>query len=184
VALALDGPRGWRGWAGPALIVLTGLAQILAGFPFPADCRWSIDPGCHAREMAGELSWRHYAHGWTYFLGAIALQLSVFAMAWRFRGDNRWGRSDLLALGGGLLGLAIFSGLFFATGNEIHGHYGLVQRLALAAGGIWIGALTIALLAIHGRERYLAVRLLSWIRTLPGGKLVAQPRSGAGESNP
>ncbi len=183
LALVLDGPRSWRGWVGPALIALTGLAQILAGFPFPADCRWSIDPGCRAQDMAGELSWRHYAHGWSYFLGAIALQLSVFAMAWRFRGDNRWGRSDLLALAGGLLGLAIFSGLFFATGNEMHGHYGLVQRLALTAGGIWVAALTIALLAIHGRERDLAVRFIIWIRTLPGGELVVRPRSGNVESS-
>jgi hypothetical protein len=61
----------------------TGLAQILAGFPFPADCQTTIDPACHARDLAGEVSWRHEAHGWPYFLGAIALQLSVFAMAWR-----------------------------------------------------------------------------------------------------
>lgn len=94
VALALDSPRSWRGWLGPALIALTGLAQILDGFPFPADCRTTIDAGCRARELAGDVSWRHVAHGWTYFLGAIALQLSVFAMAWRFRRDPRWGRAD------------------------------------------------------------------------------------------
>jgi hypothetical protein len=49
---------------------------------------------------------------------------------------------------GGLLGLVIFAGLFFATDNEVNGHYGLVQRLTLTAAGIWIGALTIGLLAI------------------------------------
>jgi hypothetical protein len=177
-ALMLDAPRGWRGRAGPALIALTGLAQILDGFPFPADCRWSIDAGCHAREQAGHVSWQHVAHGWTYFLGAIALQLSVFVMAWRFRGDRRWGRSDLLALGAGLLGLAIFAGLFFATGNDMHGDYGLVQRLALAAGGLWVGALTIGLLAIYGRDRDPAFRFVEWIRRLPGGHLVVQPGSG------
>ncbi len=46
---------------------------------------------------------------------AIALLLSVFAMAWRFRGDSRWGRADLLAAGAGLLGIVIFAGLFFNT---------------------------------------------------------------------
>jgi len=118
------------------------------------------------------------AHGWAYFLGAIALLLSVFAMAWRFRGDRRWGWADLLALWSGLLGLAIFAGLFFLTGNEMHGHYVLVQRLALAAGGIWVLALTVALLAIYGSDRDPAVRLLNWIRTLPGGQLVVRPGSG------
>jgi len=178
VALALDRRRSWKGWLGPALVAFTGLAQILDGFPFPADCRWSIDADCRAREAAGHVSWQHVAHGWTYFLGAIALQLSVFAMAWRFHGDRRWGRADLLALGSGLLGLAIFAGLFFATGNEVHGHYGLVQRLALAAGGIWVLALTIGLLAIHGHDRDPAVRLVNWLRTLPGGQLVVRPGSG------
>jgi Protein of unknown function (DUF998) len=177
VALALDTPRGWRGRLGPALIAFTGLAQILDGFPFPADCRWSIDVDCRAREMAGELPWQHYAHGIAYFLGAIALLASVFAMAWRFQGDARWGRSDLLALGSGLLGIAIFGVLFFLVGNEVNGHYGLVQRLALAAGGIWVAALMVGLLAIHGRNRDPAVRLAEWIRTLPGGQLIVRPGS-------
>lgn len=178
VALALDRPRSWKGWLGPALVAFTGLAQILDGFPFPADCRWSIDANCRARELAGHVSWQHMAHGLTYFLGAIALQLSVFAMAWRFHGDRRWGRADLLALGSGLLGLAIFAGLFFATGNEVNGHYGLVQRLALAAGGIWVLALTIGLLAIHGRPGDPAVRFVTWLRTLPSGHLLPIPAAG------
>jgi len=177
-SLVLDSSRSWRAWLGPALIALTGLAQILDGFPFPADCRWSIDPGCRAEDLAGNLSWRHYAHGWTYFLGAIALQLSVFAMAWRFRDDRRWGRSDLLALAGGAVGLTIFSILFFGMENEIHGHYGLVQRLALAAGGIWVGALAIGQLAVYGRDGDLAVRLVEWARQLPGGRLLPRPGTG------
>ncbi len=179
-ALALDAPRNWRGQLGPALIACTGLAQILDGFPFPADCRTSIDPGCHARELAGDLSWQHYAHGWTYLLGAVALQLSVFAMAWRFRGDRRWGRADLLALGAGLAGLAIFTTLFFFTGGGTHGHYGVVQRLTLAAAGLWVGALSVGLLAIYGNGRDPAVRLVEWTRrTIPGGRqLIARPGSG------
>lgn len=92
VALTLDGTRGLRGRLGPALIAFTGLAQILDGFPFPADCRRTIDAGCRARELAGELSWQHYAHGWAYLFGGLALLLSVFAMAWRFRGAPAGGR--------------------------------------------------------------------------------------------
>lgn len=155
VALVLDGPGGWRGWLGPALIALTGLAQILAGFPFPADCRETIDAGCHARELAGDVSWRHVAHGWAYFDGACALLLSAFAMAWRFHGDERWRRADLLAFAAGISAIAIFSGLFFLTGNDAEGHYGLVQRLALAAGIGWIAALALGLLDLHGRRRLL-----------------------------
>jgi hypothetical protein len=150
VALWLDGPRGWRNRLGPVLIALTGLAQILDGFPFPADCRKTIDPGCQARELAGEVSWRHVAHGWTYFSGAIFLLLSVFAMAWRFRGDRRWGRADLLALGAGIFGLFVFGTLFVAV-DDNGGHLGLVQRLSLGAGAIWVGALALGLLTVHGR---------------------------------
>lgn len=179
-SLVLDGPRGLRGRLGPALIAFTGLCQILDGFAFPADCRTTIDVGCYAREEAGDVSWQHVAHGWTYFFGAIALQLSVFAMAWRFRGDRRWGRADLLAFGGGVLGLAIFSGLFFITGpaTGMEGHHGLDQRLALGAAGFWVAALASGLLAIHGRPGDLAVRFVAWLRTLPGGHLLPEPSSG------
>lgn len=155
IALALDAPRGLRGQLGPALIAFTGLAQILDGFPFPADCRRTIDAGCHVREQAGELSWQHYAHGWTYFFGAAALLLSVFAMAWRFRGDPRWGRADLLALAGGIVAIAIFGGLFFFTGKGFEDHYGLAQRFALLSAGAWIGALSLALLDLYGWRRFL-----------------------------
>lgn len=162
VALAFDAPRGLRGKLGPALIALTGLAQILAGFPFPADCRETIDAGCHAQEVAGDVSWRHVAHGWAYFLGAIALLLSVFAMSWRFHGDRRWrlggsdspwSGADRVALALGLLAIAFFAVLFFVVGNEPGGHYGLVQRLALVAGTAWIAALALALLYLYGEQQ-------------------------------
>lgn len=108
------------------------------------------------RELAGEVSWQHVAHGWTYFLGAIALLLSVFAMAWRFRGDSRWGKVDLLAAGAGLLGIIIFTGLFFILGDYEDGRHGLIQRLALAAGGGWVFLLSLGLLVIHGTGRDLS----------------------------
>lgn len=177
-ALALDAPRSWRGQLGPALIAFTGLAQILDGFAFPADCRPRIDVGCHARELAGDVSWQHVAHGWTYFLGAVALALSVFAMAWRFRGDSRWGRSDVLALAASVVGIAFYAVLFVVSDDGTYGAYGLVQRLGLAAGGAWVGALTIGLLAIYGRERDTAVRLVDWVRRRRYGWLVPVPRSG------
>jgi hypothetical protein len=155
-ALYLDAPRGLRGKLGPALIGITGLAQILDGFPFPADCRRTIDAGCHSRELAGEVSWQHLAHSWTYVLGAGALMLSVFAMAWRFRGDSRWGRADVFALGAGLIAIVVYGGLFFVLRHDADGqYYGLAQRLSLAAAGIWVGALTLGLLDLYGRRRFL-----------------------------
>ncbi|HEY7456560.1 MAG TPA: DUF998 domain-containing protein [Solirubrobacterales bacterium] len=162
-ALWLDRPGGSRVRLGPALIAITGLAQILDGFPFPADCRDTLDPGCHARELAGEVSWQHAAHGWTYFLGALALALSVFAMAWRFRDDPRWRievwswsiGADRLALLAGGLAVVYFAGLFFIAGDEPAGHYGVVQRLALVAGLAWVVALALGLLDLYGRRRFL-----------------------------
>jgi hypothetical protein len=71
-------------------------------------------------------------------------------MAWRFHGDERWGRFDLFALLAGVAGLVIFGGLFFISGNDPGGHYGLVQRFALAAGGLWVLVLSVGLLVVHG----------------------------------
>ena len=161
VAFFLDAPRGLRGWLGPALIAITGLAQILDGFPFPADCRRTIDAGCHARELAGELSWQHYAHGWVYFFGGAALLLSVFAMAWRFRGDPRWGRADVLAFGAGIIAIVIFSALFFFTGKGLGGHYGLAQRFALVSSVVWVAALALGLLDLYGHQRLVRGRPLT-----------------------
>jgi len=99
---------------------------------------------------AGTLSWRHYAHGWTYFLGSGALMLSVFALAWRFRGDCRWLRADLLSLAAGLIGLAIWSALFFVTNSsDIDANYGLQQRLTLGAAAFWIAILRLGLLYVN-----------------------------------
>lgn len=154
-ALALDAPHSLRGRLGPALIAITGLAQILDGFPFPADCHRTIDASCHAREVAGELSWQHYAHGWAYFFGGAALLLSVFAMAWRFRGDLRWGRADVLAFGAGIIAIVIFSVLFFFTGKGFEDHYGLAQRFALVAAVAWVAALALGLLDLYGQRRFL-----------------------------
>lgn len=151
IALWLDAPRSLRGRLGPTLIAITGLAQILDGFPFPADCRRTIDAGCHAREVAGDVSWQHVAHFWTYAGGALALMLSVFAMAWRFRGDPRWAGADRLALGLGLIGVAIFAGLSVATTESMENYYGLIQRLGLGAGAVWVGALALGLLTVYGR---------------------------------
>ncbi|HVO55232.1 MAG TPA: DUF998 domain-containing protein [Solirubrobacterales bacterium] len=148
-ALWLDAPPSLRGRLGPALIAFTGLAEILDGFPLPADCRRTIDPGCHAREIAGEVSWRQVAHGWTFVFGVLALGLSVFAMAWRFHGDERWGPADRLALAAGAIGVGIVVTLLFAVSHEAGGHYGLFQRLALGAGAIWVLALCCGLLFVH-----------------------------------
>jgi hypothetical protein len=142
------------GW-GPTLIGLTGVAQILDGFPFPADCRRTIDAGCHAREIAGELSWQHYAHGWTYFFGGLAVLLSVFAMAWRFRGDPRWEPADRIALAAGIVAVAILGTLFFFTGRGFEDQYGLAQRLALIAAIAWLATLALALLDLYGARPFL-----------------------------
>lgn len=161
VALSLDAPKTLRGQLGPVLIAVTGLAQILVGFPFPAECRDTIDAGCEARELAGQVSWQHEAHGWAYVIGADALLLSVFAMAWRFWGDERWrfggdarwGRADLLTLAAAAIGLAIIVGLFSLAENGADASYGLIQRLALAAGAFWVAVLAGGLLYVHREDR-------------------------------
>ena len=178
-ALLLDRWRGLRNWLGPALIALTGLAQILDGFPFPADCRWTMDATRRARESAGELSWQHYAHGLNYFFGAAVLLLSVFAIAWRVRGDERWGRFALFAVWAGGLAVLIFGGLFFLAGNDPNGDYGLIQRLALAAGGGWVLLLCCGLLLIYEPQGRLAALAAAGRKHLAG---FASRRRGLGRT--
>jgi hypothetical protein len=88
-------------------------------------------------------------------------------MAWRFRGDRDWGGVAPLTLGAGLVAVAIVADLFLVAGDIAGGaHYGLAQRLALAAGGFWIAALAAGLLAIHappGRRARPAAQLASWL---------------------
>jgi hypothetical protein len=147
-ALVLDGPPGLRGVLGPALIAFTGITAVLNGFVFPVDCRSSIDLTCNAREAAGQVGWQHLAHEAAFILGGAAVQLSAFAMAWRFRGDRRWGPADRLALGAGLIGLLVIALPFTLVGANPHDLYGLAQRLTLAAGAFWILALAVGLLVV------------------------------------
>jgi hypothetical protein len=149
VALSLDAPKTVRGQLGPALLAITGLAQILVGFPFPLECRETIDAGCEARDLTGQVSWQHEAHGWAYVVGGDAMLLSVFAMAWRFYGDPRWGRADLVTIGAALVAIPISAVLFYFADSGMDGNYGLVQRLALAAGAIWVAALALGVFMVN-----------------------------------
>ena len=49
----------------------------------------------------------------------------------------------------GVLGTLIVGGLFLLGSNEPGGDYGLLQRFALAADGLWILMLTVGLLIVH-----------------------------------
>lgn len=60
-------------------------------------------------------------HGWTYMVGGVVLLASIFALAWRFRGDECWAGADRLALGCGAFGVCVFGSLFFATGDGTDG---------------------------------------------------------------
>jgi hypothetical protein len=88
-------------------------------------------------------------------------------MAWRFRGDRSWGGLAPLTLAAGLIAVAIVAALFVVAGDDADAdYYGLTQRLALAAGGFWVAALTIGLLAIHappGRRTGPAAQLAAWL---------------------
>lgn len=152
-ALILDDPPRPSGLIGPLLIGFAGIAQVLNGFFLPVDCRSSIDAGCKAREVAGQVSWQHPAHEFTFFIGGTAVLLSVFAMAWRFHGDRRWGSADRLALYAGLLGLFAISVPFVLVSRDPHDLYGLAQRLALTGAVVWIIGLAVALLVVHPREQ-------------------------------
>lgn len=116
-----------------ALVAFTLAGLFMAGNGvFRLDCGFSLD-ACQDRWEAGQLSWQHDAHLWTGLLFQAAFIVTPFALA-RTLAPHYVGR---LALGAGLIGIAIGVGAF-ARGEASDGAVGLFQRLELMPSHTWI----------------------------------------------
>ncbi|HTW41264.1 MAG TPA: DUF998 domain-containing protein [Solirubrobacteraceae bacterium] len=116
----------------PLLFVLAGACAIAVA-PLRMDCSPTVSHLCRLRELAGTLSWHHYAHEWA-SLGINAfLLLTPFAIA-----RSAWpGRLARLTLGGGLAVLAVWVVTSYGLHDHIAGYQGLEERLWALVAQVW-----------------------------------------------
>jgi hypothetical protein len=88
------GGRGSR--IGPALLILAGVAMVLAGF--------KTDPDL----SGGPQTWHGVIHGLAYFLFMFSLLPALFFLWWRLRRDPRWRGYALYTLITGVLYVFLF----------------------------------------------------------------------------
>ena len=129
-----------------ALFVLAGCALALVGL-LPLDCPLSTDAACLARARSGAVSTTHEAHSWLGFASQVLLAATPFALA-----RALWFRPvALAALGAGIAGLAIgIAGVFLLDPNAT-GVGGLVERIELGLGQLWV--LIVAAGILHATRR-------------------------------
>ena len=133
VAVAIVPALRTRPWplAMPSLFVLAGVCAILVG-PLRMDCSETTSAVCKSREVAGALSWHHYAHGWLSLGIKVMLLLTGFALA-RSAWPSRLGR---LVLGGALVLLAVWLVTFFLHESFV-GYQGFEERLWAFVAQLW-----------------------------------------------
>jgi hypothetical protein len=120
--------RGGRGSSvGPALLILAGVAMVLAGF--------KTDPDI----SGGPQTWHGLIHGLAYFLFVFSLLPAFFFLWWRLRKDPLWRGYSLYTLITGLL----YALLFFRPAP-------VAFYLFLALILVWIEVMAIRLHAIVG----------------------------------
>jgi hypothetical membrane protein len=110
------------GWAGPALLFLTGMAALVAGA-----VPWREDAAGVAYAPAG-----HTVGGMIFFLGSPA---ALIVLSRRMRHDPSWRGLAPYTLGSGLvlLALAVVGAVFVRPeAAPLHDWAGLVQRMVLA----------------------------------------------------
>jgi hypothetical membrane protein len=134
LASALAPALRTRPWpkAMPLLFVLAGACAIAVA-PLRMDCSPTLSHICRSREIAGALSWHHYAHEWA-SLGINAfLLLTPFAIA-RCAWPSRLAR---LTSSGGLVVLIVWVVATFTLHHHIAGYQGLEERLWALVAQVW-----------------------------------------------
>jgi hypothetical protein len=87
--------RGRGSWAGPALLVVAGVALVLAAF--------KTDPYL----SEGPQTWHGWIHGLAFILLVFSFLLALFFWWWRLRRDPRWKGYDLYTLVTAILYVAL-----------------------------------------------------------------------------
>lgn len=134
LAIALVPALHRRPWpvAMPLLFVLAGACAIAVA-PLQMDCSPTVSHLCRSSEIAGTLSWHHYAHEWASVAIDAFLLLTPFAIA-RSAWPSRLAR---LTLGGGVVALIVWTITFFLFYGHIGGYQGLEERLWALVAQTW-----------------------------------------------
>jgi hypothetical membrane protein len=135
------------GWAGPALLFITGMAALVAGA-----VPWREDAAGITYAPGG-----HIVGGTIFFLGSPA---ALIVLSRRMRHDPSWRRLAAYTLGSGLvlLALAVVGAVFVRPeAAPLHDWAGLVQRMVLAV--------------LFPCRVALGIRLLSITRTHPAAAI-------------
>jgi hypothetical protein len=154
IALALALAPGLRGrpWGrvAPGLFAAAGVGTVLVAL-LPLECAPNASAVCRTRELEGDLSLTHYAHGWLSLLVVAALAGTPLALA-KAEWPSRLGR---LTLAGGLAGLVLWV-VGFLLADPDAGDDGTGQRLGLLLIHAWVATVAVTLL----------VEASSWARSI------------------
>jgi hypothetical membrane protein len=130
-------PRRRVSWMAVGALWLAAVG-IAAAAALPLDCSVAAGGECLRRAEAGELSWRHEAHGAAAGLILLAVGFSPFALWLALRP----GRGARIALACGVLGLVVFQLVEDAVDLD-PGDSGGGQRILLLTTVLWLCALAV-----------------------------------------
>jgi hypothetical membrane protein len=133
LAVAIVTSLRTRPWplAMPLFFVIAGVCAILVG-QLQMDCSPTVSAVCRSREVAGTLSWHHYAHEWISLGIKISLLLTGFVFA-RSAWPSRLAR---LVLSGAFV-LLVAGIVTFFLHDSFTGYQGLEERLWAFVAQAW-----------------------------------------------
>jgi hypothetical membrane protein len=132
---------------GPILIAVVGIGLVVAGI-FVTDPATGYPPGTPAgpalhMTLHGRLHF--FIGGLAFFFGLTA---SCFVFARRFAGDPRWKGWAAASIIAGVLMLATFIAYATVAATAHDAPSGLLERISIATGTLWMAALAFRLLRI------------------------------------
>ncbi len=142
VGLNMGITGAWWVRIGPMLLVVAGVALVLCGFPTDPPLALGsqpLGPQPLGSLPLGPQSWHGWVHAVSFLVLVVVVELSLFALWWTLRQDQRWHGYDWYSLVTGLLALAAF----LVPGTGVY--------LALALVLVWIEAMAARLWVIAGR---------------------------------
>jgi hypothetical protein len=132
---------------GPILLGVFGLALIVAGI-FVTDPSLGYPPGTHS---SGPQTLHGTIHGLNGILTFSSLAIAIFVLARRFAGDPNWKGWAVYSIVTGVLVIVSFIAATTVSALDESGVLpgsptGLLQRIGIIAGWVWIALLAIQLL--------------------------------------
>ena len=138
---------------GPILLGVFGVGLIVAGV-FVTDPSLGYPPGTHT---SGPQTLHGTIHGVNAIITFGSLAIACFVMARRFAGDPNWKGWALYSLVTGVLVVGSFIASAVVSALDESGVYpgsptGLIQRIGIIAGWVWIALMALRILSQMQRE--------------------------------